>query len=378
MNKNHDKCIDIAKGIGILFMVLGHASFPFSKFVYFFHIPLFFILAGYVFKDKYIDSWDNVKIFMFKRLKSLYLPYIICNLTFVFFNNFFIEHNIYTTNPLFLEGNLGNHFGIDKLLNLKDLILKVFYILLLATGDKLCGSTWFLKVLFFISIFFAIITYFLKKYTNKDKVFYLLGFLITTIFLIIGFIFYKVNFKFYQIGVIFSSSILFYIGYCIKKYNIVEKITFKIFEISFLILLISCFIFDKGINLSVNKYYNPLLLIIFSLTGFVFTIYISKLINKLKKISNIFQILGAKTLPILCLHLLFFKFVTYLQVILYSLPDYRLAASLCYYTEKWWILYTLVGIIGPLITNYLYLNIKNYFLFNIFDKIKININQRRN
>ena len=66
-------------------------------------------------------------------------------------------------------------------------------------------------------------------------------------------------------------------------------------------------------------------------------------------------------MPILCLHFIFFKIVTCIQVILYSLPNYRLASFPCYYTEYWWILYTIVGIVGPLVTNYLYLKVKNRF-----------------
>lgn len=360
-SNQYDKNIDIAKGIGILFMVLGHANFPFSKFFYFFHMPLFFILAGYVFKDKYVDTLHNVKFFILKRIKSLYLPFVICNLMFLFFNNFFIEHNFYTTNALFLDGDLGNYFGIDKFLNLKDLILKVIYVFLLATGTKFGGATWFLKVLFFISIFFTLIVYFLRKHIHDDKVFYILGLIITSILLVIGFVFHKFDFKFYHIGTMLSSSILFYIGYIFKKFKIIEKISFLIFTISFAILLIAYFIFDTGINLATNNYYNPILLIIFALSGFTFTLYISKCLNNIRFYSQIFAFLGTKTIPILCLHFLFFKLITYIQVMLYSLPIYRLASFPCYYTEYWWILYTIVGIVGPLVTNYLYLKVKNRF-----------------
>lgn len=361
MNTSHNKCIDIAKGIGILFMVMGHAGFPYSKFFYFFHMPLFFILAGYVFKDKYISDWKNLKTYFIKRIKSLYLPFVICNIFFLIFNNLFVYSNIYTTNQALLDGNIGNNYGIDKILSLKNIIIKLIYIIILATGTKLGGATWFLKVLFFISIFFALIAYFLKKYIYNEKVFYVLGFIITIILLLAGFTLHKFDFTFYHIGIMLSSSILFYIGYIFKEFGIIGKITFKIFGVSFIILLISSFIFDKGINLSTNNYYNPFLLIVFSLSGFAFTIYVSKYLNNIKFLSNIFEFLGLRTMPILCLHLLFFKIVTYIQVILYSLPTYRLASFPYYYTKYWWILYTIVGILGPIIVNYLYLKIKHSF-----------------
>lgn len=160
-----------------------------------------------------------------------------------------------------------------------------------------------------------------------------------------------------------SSSILFYIGYICKKLKIIEKITFSIFAISFIFLSISYFIFDTGINLATNSYFNPLLLIIFSLAGFAFTLYISKCLHNIKFLSIFFGFLGIKTMPILCLHFLFFKIITYIQIILYSLPIYRLASFPCYYTKHWWILYTITGLLGPIIANYIYLKIKHrYFV----------------
>src|SRR5512144_3032083 len=47
--------IDIAKGIGILLVVMGHNDFSlvspfFYKFIYAFHMPLFFFLSGMFFK----------------------------------------------------------------------------------------------------------------------------------------------------------------------------------------------------------------------------------------------------------------------------------------------------------------------------------------
>ena len=46
--------IDIAKGIGIIMTIIGHNVFAgyVKTFIYSFHMPLFFILAGLVMKKK--------------------------------------------------------------------------------------------------------------------------------------------------------------------------------------------------------------------------------------------------------------------------------------------------------------------------------------
>lgn len=68
--------IDIAKGIGIFFVIWGHIILngPGYNFIYAFHMPLFFFLSGLVFSDK---KYESGKEFIKKRLKTLILPYII-------------------------------------------------------------------------------------------------------------------------------------------------------------------------------------------------------------------------------------------------------------------------------------------------------------
>lgn len=43
--------IDVAKGVGIFLMVMGHTSMPdaVNRWIYSFHMPLFFLLSGLVF-----------------------------------------------------------------------------------------------------------------------------------------------------------------------------------------------------------------------------------------------------------------------------------------------------------------------------------------
>lgn len=68
--------IDIARGIGILLVVMGHNDFalvsPFAyQVIYSFHMPLFFFLSGY-FINTTIGFWDFFK----KRFNSLLKPFL--------------------------------------------------------------------------------------------------------------------------------------------------------------------------------------------------------------------------------------------------------------------------------------------------------------
>ena len=74
--------IDIAKGLGIILVVLGHASGAsvVGKYIYCFHMPLFFVLSGMCF----VPNKYNMAQFVGKRTGQLLLPSIYLTLLFIF------------------------------------------------------------------------------------------------------------------------------------------------------------------------------------------------------------------------------------------------------------------------------------------------------
>lgn len=66
--------IDIAKGLAICLMVLGHSSLPvwLSNWIWSFHMPFFFFVSGL------LTSWDkSFKTFCIGKTKTLFIPFII-------------------------------------------------------------------------------------------------------------------------------------------------------------------------------------------------------------------------------------------------------------------------------------------------------------
>ncbi len=64
--------IDTLKAIGILLVILGHISNPGTKFIYSFHMPLFFIISGF-----FIKFDISFKKFITSDIKRLIVPYFI-------------------------------------------------------------------------------------------------------------------------------------------------------------------------------------------------------------------------------------------------------------------------------------------------------------
>lgn len=99
----HNDTIWIAKGIGIILVVIGHCSIPgdqpaawdeLRKIIYAFHMPLFFLLSGFLYNSpKDSLSFDNYFSFIKKKSQRLLVPY--CSITLLllsikYFAGFFV------------------------------------------------------------------------------------------------------------------------------------------------------------------------------------------------------------------------------------------------------------------------------------------------
>lgn len=109
--------LDIAKGITLILMVLGHNEFPGStaiinKVIFLFHMPLFFIVCGYL-------TLPKAKFDTEKKFSKLIKPYIIVfGLTIVPYYFFYGDFDVFLAFILmktrFLFGYEG-HFGIGPI-----------------------------------------------------------------------------------------------------------------------------------------------------------------------------------------------------------------------------------------------------------------------
>lgn len=78
--------LDVCKGVAILAVIFGHAAQRYGislamQFVYAFHMPLFFCIAGYFISDK-----KPFVIFVREKAKRLFYPYGVSCAGFVILN----------------------------------------------------------------------------------------------------------------------------------------------------------------------------------------------------------------------------------------------------------------------------------------------------
>lgn len=80
--KPREDWIDVLKGIMIIFVVIGHSWFPYSQYIYWFHMPVFFMISGYLFKPQKTTI---------KYLASLVLRYIVPCYCWWIINSLFLD-----------------------------------------------------------------------------------------------------------------------------------------------------------------------------------------------------------------------------------------------------------------------------------------------
>lgn len=246
--------IDIAKGIGITLVILGHCIFPCHAVIDIFHMPLFFLLAGITFHMK--TSGD----FLIGKINRIFVPYVFWAIISAILN--------------FMPHNYGGVFN---------------------------GPLWFLPVMFS-----TLITLYIINLTHRK-----VQFLIIALFLILSWIFVEntsltVGLPF-SLNLVILSSVYMFIGQLYSSYFKSEMKCRSIIGMAMGSLLLFSILFLwlysnydlKGAYVSLGLYEsNFLVVLICSLLGIFATIFISKLIGK----SQILEWLGQNSLVLMCVH----------------------------------------------------------------------------
>ena len=143
--------IDTMKGLSILAVVLFHSGF--SWFVlYPFHNTIFFMISGFLWKDDCSNDRLHLKKFVFRKIKTLWLPYVIANGFWLLLNDFLCYTGIYLCDDYaFSQVNLSTKaitYELHFIMGLKNVGLELCKIFLFTGATELGGATGFLRILF--------------------------------------------------------------------------------------------------------------------------------------------------------------------------------------------------------------------------------------
>lgn len=201
MPGQRDITLDSLRGVGILAVLIGHYGLPspFEEFIYVWHMPLFFIVSGFLFKPK-----SNIKVIK-NGFSRLIIPYLL------------------TATIIAVVRFLSS--GLNVLI-LRDGLISIF----VASGspnNPTClshyqvGAIWFLPALFWTQLFFNVVTNIFKRSGFRETIITqaLSCVALSFISVIVGGIIY-VPFDILQ-GI--SAVVFFYTGYIFREYKLFDK-----------------------------------------------------------------------------------------------------------------------------------------------------------
>ncbi|ARK33798.1 acyltransferase family protein [Lactiplantibacillus plantarum] len=277
MNKGRIVWIDIAKGIGIILVVYGHAlggimnsngigvhnslTIPYN-IIYGFHMPLFFFLAG-----MFVHNWAKrpLKVALSQKLRSLVIPYFVWTI---------ITGSVMALVRKYTNSGLG----------VKDILLSPI---------APFSEYWFLYVLFVIFVI-----YYLMIRLVNDKGLIVIAFLLFLMRPILYeywiFDALSLNFLWFVLGAEFQKQ---------KMLNSVMKYSTKKMWFALIVFVVVNILNLIVLRLNVywiGSYYKVLTVP----AGIMFVIYISQLLEKYEAIEAILSWLGGASMAIYVMHLI--------------------------------------------------------------------------
>lgn len=272
--KNRIEFYDIAKGILMCLVVLGHiitmnylGSAMLKSFIYTFHVPAFFIITGMLLR---VSLTEECKFLLFikKRFKVLIVPY------------FLFEAIAAISQMIFL----GTEY-----INIKGAIIGTFFIY--CNG----GATWFLPTLFIAEVMY----YGIMKIDGKIGMRVSLPIIV---FLFVSSFFFPKTHIFIVIARCFLGVGFIWIGMFVMKRVLSKCVANKcvclIAWLGMAIITIVVTVTNGKVGMNLCEFNNPVLYIIGSLSGTSLILISSQFIH-----SKILQYIGINSLIIMGTHL---------------------------------------------------------------------------
>jgi len=276
--------IDIARGIGIFLVVWGHTfhGCPVKNEIFLFHMPLFFMLSGFFFKET-TDSFIEV---LKKKIQSYLFPYI-----------FFLVLCLALASLLYQICGVIPRYDITPVIVLRP--------------GGVVTALWFLVSLFEVQI----LCYLLFRCFRKEVV----RFIVCLLCLLCGYVLYRTDI---HLPLFLDSSLsmllFFYVGYLLHRKEAVrlpvsKQLLFVVVGLCFYVIAVLC---HYTLDIKDNRIAGNLFIITCSAIGASYCIlilsrWLSKKCSGKGILIKVLSYLGRNTMVIFALHILSFEIARY-------------------------------------------------------------------
>jgi len=322
--------VDIAKGIGIILVVMGHNDFalisPFAhKLIYSFHMPMFFFMSGMFFKPDLPFG-----MYVRQRMNRVLKPFLFMILFIYLVSISFSNVGILEASRRLVKAMYGNGYYLDWV------------------------QLWFLPHLFAVSLF----AYFFFQTVRRSGLFQLRWAILAALYIggILGIdLFWPFEFNLlgkdfivyglpFSLDLVFVSGFFFVLGYELNKIRLdfLLESLFTLF-VSGLTLLLLVWYFPPTIDFNTRLFESLPINTLEALLGILFILALSKQMERVSWLSSLFRYIGHASLVILVFQV--------------PIQDYwgqkilRLTDNLQF---SYWLSF-LVGVLGPIVINALFI-----------------------
>lgn len=338
IDENHRNFWNIAKGIGILSIVLGHTCWFAEKYVYLYHLALFFFISGYLFSEK--KYGDAPFAYVASRLRNLWPRYVFFVSIFALLHNFFLSTGIVINSEVY---------------PLRVMLVNVLNSLLFICSEEMGGSLWFIPVFILSGALFAGTVWFgrfiynrvLKSKHIQYAVIAVTGLLVGAIGIFLNqnslFLMYHAHTSFLVVPLF---TIAYFVRINIRNFDAVLKWYIALpFAIA---LWYGATYFGWRVSLSEEMIIGPILFFIVSCSGIYVCLVMAKIILEIPIIRDYFQLIGAYSFEIMACHFLTTKLIDLIYAALIGEQNKVIYGTFVYaYSKECWLWYAIAGTLIP-------------------------------
>ena len=322
--------VDIAKGIGIILVVMGHNDFalisPFAhKLIYSFHMPMFFFMSGMFFKPD-VPFWSFIR----QRFHRLLKPFFVMLLLIYFASLSFSKVSLVMASRRLLKAMYGSGQYLDWV------------------------QLWFLPHLFVVSLFaYLFIRALRHQWLFKVRwlmlgVIYVIGVLSIDVFSPFKFSILGKDLNLFglpfSIDIVLVSGFFFILAYELNQKQYVSWLESPwVLFASGILLIFLVWYFPYKIDFNIRQFDSLPINTLEALLGILFILAISRQLERIGVLSSAFSYIGQASLIILIF-----------QVPIQDYWGQKLLAVTDNLPFSYWMSF-LAGIVGPIIINALFI-----------------------
>lgn len=278
MKEERIEWIDIAKGIGIICVVMGHifsTQMLAHKIIFLFHMPLFFYVSGFLHKGEQ----QNGK-YIAKKLKSLIVPYFS---VFIFvYLLFFLIYFPSNYSSEYIKVDITYYILGGRLL--REIIDNVFV------------AMWFITCLFSVQVLYNFIQSVLSRRTVN---------IVVAVLLVAAYInnlWFPDFWVYWCVNVALMAIPIYHIGFLSRQINLDKYSVW--FIIGGIVACLSLILFPQNtFNMMLNDYGIPVVTLLCSILCIYMIRVVSAYISRNAFLTKILSELGKGSLVIMAFHL---------------------------------------------------------------------------